>query len=53
MVLYSDDSITLDRNNQFPTLLFPSDKMGGSLHGQDQAQRYVPLLQLNRREADR
>jgi len=33
MVLYSDDSITLDRDNEFPTILFPPDEMGSSLHG--------------------
>jgi hypothetical protein len=41
MVLDANDTITLDRNNEFPTLLFPTDEMGGGVYGKDQAQRYV------------
>jgi hypothetical protein len=39
MVLDTNDFIALDRNHQFPTVLFPPDKMGGSIYGQDKAQR--------------
>lgn len=43
MVLDTNDIITLDRNNIFPTLLFPPYKMGGGVHGKDKAQRYASV----------
>ena len=41
MVLDTNDIITLDRNNIFPTLLFPPYEMGGGVYGKDKAQRYA------------
>jgi hypothetical protein len=41
MVLYAIDLIALGRNIEFLAVLFLEDEMGGSLHGQDQAQRWV------------
>ena len=46
MVLYANDIVALDRNNQFPALLFPPNEMGSRLHGQDQAKRCVLMLDL-------
>lgn len=43
MVLDTNDSVTLDRNNIFPTLLFPPYEMGGGVYGQDKAQRYTSV----------
>lgn len=44
MVLYAIDVIALGGNIEFLAVLFLEDEMGGSLHGQDQAQRWVSCL---------
>ena len=43
MVLDPNDIITLDRNNIFPTLLFPPYEMGGGVYGKNKAQRYATV----------
>jgi len=46
MVLDTNDIITLDRNNIFPTLLFPPYEMGGGVYGKDKAQRYASVRSM-------